>query len=111
MNNKIGIIGCGNIGRAIALGLVKSNNYIPSQLILTRRKLNYLEKLKNQDFIITSDNRLAVNEANIIIIAVEPQQLMAILDEIKKSITQNHIIENLDGSLVVVYLKPYKTVY
>jgi pyrroline-5-carboxylate reductase len=81
--SKISIIGCGNIGSAIAYGLVKSKMYKESDIILTRRRKNDLQKFSDDGFSVTLDNKKAMEESAIIILAVTPQQLNAVLDDIK----------------------------
>ncbi len=81
--NKISIIGCGNIGSAIASGIVKSGKYKPSEIILTRRRINDLAEFTDKGFITSSDNKKAVTETKIIILAVTPQQLNSVMEDIK----------------------------
>ena len=54
---KISIIGCGNIGTAIANGLVTSKKYKYSEIILTKRKEKDLEEFKSLGFSTTTDNK------------------------------------------------------
>jgi pyrroline-5-carboxylate reductase len=76
------IIGAGNIGRAIGLGLV-ARDFLPAdRILLTRRHLGHLKDLADQGFRLEADNRKAVRDAEIVIVAVEPAQLDAVLDEI-----------------------------
>lgn len=82
MNKNIAILGAGNIGTAIATGLAASVNFEPNQITLTRRRLSLLESYAEEGFHITSDNSEAVIKSDIIIIAVEPQQVDALLSEI-----------------------------
>jgi pyrroline-5-carboxylate reductase len=79
---ELAIIGTGNIGRAIALGFVSAGRFEPSQIILTRRKVELLEDLAGKGFRTQSDNRDAVRSAGLVLVAVEPQQIDAVLDEI-----------------------------
>lgn len=87
---KIAIIGAGNIGCAMANGLKESGLYSAAQITLTRRKIASLDSYKQQGFLTTSDNKKAVEASTIIIIAVEPQQLDPVLDEIKPSLKTGH---------------------
>ena len=80
--NRLAILGTGNIGSSIADGLLDSQAFSPEQLILTRRKLHRLEKFGQRGVMTSSDNLKAVNLANILIIAVEPQQIDELLTEI-----------------------------
>ncbi len=79
---QLAILGTGNIGRAIAVGLASAGRFRPEEMILTRRNLDHLKDLAAQGFQTTSDNRNAVGRADTVIVAVEPQQLDGLLQEI-----------------------------
>jgi len=83
---KLAIIGAGNIGIAIAQGLTESGIYKTNEIILTRRNPEHIAELGKKGFTITSDNISAVNNSQIIIIAVEPQQVNPVLAEISSAI-------------------------
>lgn len=85
-NSKIAILGSGNIGLSLAKGLVKAGIYKASQIILTRRSLPALEPMQKAGYIVSTDNLEAVKKAEIVVIAVLPQQLNKLLDEIKDGI-------------------------
>ena len=78
----VAIIGTGNIGRAMALGLADAGRFQPPEIILTRRNVDRLEELKQRGFQTQTDNRDAVQRADLIVIAVEPQHLDELLQEI-----------------------------
>ena len=88
---KIAIIGVGNLGLSIAKGLLSSD--ILTSLYLTKRHVNALEGLKaNKKVVITSDNSLAITNSDILIFAVQPNHLGAILRKNSKFIKPNHTI-------------------
>lgn len=95
IDQKITIIGGGNLGSAIALGLIKSKIIQPSAITVTRRRLNLLENLQEQGVFITSDNVEASQNADIIILAIKPYQVLAIIDEIKPVLKSNQILISL----------------
>ncbi|RZM27367.1 MAG: pyrroline-5-carboxylate reductase [Pedobacter sp.] len=80
---KIAILGSGNIGTSLAKGLVKAGYAKPAQIVLTRRKVDGLTAYADLGFNTGSDNAMAVKDADIIVLAVLPQQLNQLLDEIK----------------------------
>ncbi len=89
----VAILGCGNIGLAIANGLVESKKFTPAQIILTKRRLQGLKRLKEKGFNITDDNKKAVQNSRLIIISVLPSDIIGLLKEIKPVIkTTKHII-------------------
>ena len=68
MENKIVIIGTGNLGKAIADGLLISESVKTKNLTLTRRNISKLEKYSVQGVKTSSNNIEAVKNSNIIII-------------------------------------------
>jgi len=81
---KIAIIGTGNLGYSIALGILNQSQFNYEQLYLTKRNTNSLESLKKLPKVaVLSDNKKAVSDANIILITVQPNQLQNVLEEIK----------------------------
>lgn len=79
---KICIIGSGNIGLSLARGLVAKNYCQPGQITLTRRNLAHLAEEKQAGFQISNRNARAIEHADIIVLAVLPQQLDQVLTEI-----------------------------
>jgi pyrroline-5-carboxylate reductase len=85
-SRKIAILGAGNIGTAIARGLMESGNFAPGDIVLTRRKLELLDEFKVQGFEVEGDNKKAVAAADIIIVAVEPRQVDGLLEQIGRDL-------------------------
>ncbi len=83
MKNNIAILGCGNLGIAIAKGLHKSGFIEDKHLLLTRRDLSSLRPLENERIKITKDNKKAVQAAGYVILGIQPAQLDKLLEEIK----------------------------
>ncbi len=80
MDKKITILGGGNIGSAIAKGFLA--HIPPSQLIVTRRRVEQLQPLQEKGITVTDDNPAAVKEASIVILTVRPGQVRDLLQEI-----------------------------
>lgn len=90
---KIAILGGGNLGRAIANGLQSSKITQPENIFITRKNINHLESFRDRGFIITKDNKKAVNGSEVVIISVQPQQLDILLADIKSELQpEKHII-------------------
>lgn len=88
---KIAIIGAGNLGISMAKGLLPTN--LMSSLYLTRRHTSALDEFKNNaKVVITSDNRMAVKNSDVIIFAVQPNHFESILMEVKDDLHQDHIL-------------------
>ncbi len=97
--NKIAILGGGNMGLAFARGLVKSGKFKPEQITLTRRMLRNVEAIQAEGFPATRDNAEAIKGADAIVLAVLPQQVNNVLDDIKSTVdvSSQFIISLISG--------------
>jgi pyrroline-5-carboxylate reductase len=81
-SSSIAIVGAGNLGTAIARGLVESGRYTSRDIHLTRRHCQLLEDFVKLGYPVSEDNGKAVEACDAVIVAVEPQQLDAVLDQL-----------------------------
>ena len=89
---KIGIIGAGNLGKAMAQGLL-DGGYPAESLTLTRRNTTALEEFSELGISVHSDNKKCVEESDVVILAVKPYNVLTILDEISENINpKKHMI-------------------
>ena len=88
---KAAIIGAGSLGQSIAKGLLK--NKVVSSLYLTKRNTKSITDFNiHEEVILTSDNEEAVKNSDILIFAVQPRQLEAILKNLNPLLKENHVI-------------------
>ncbi|WP_316819617.1 pyrroline-5-carboxylate reductase [Pedobacter gandavensis] len=83
---NIAILGSGNIGISLARGLVKANYAAPGQISLTRRNVDHLAPFVAQGYMVSADNAAVVATADVIVLAVLPQQLNQLMDQIRPAI-------------------------
>ena len=93
MSKKIAIIGGGNLGYAMAEGLINSGFSNPTDLTVTKRSLANLSPLADRGVTITSNNDEAVEKSEWIILAVKPFQVKEVLKEILPLLNKNkHVL-------------------
>ncbi|MDP4261840.1 MAG: pyrroline-5-carboxylate reductase [Bacteroidota bacterium] len=92
MSKRIVIIGGGNLGTAIAEGLLISKFSKSSEIIVTKRNISTLRSLKDSGVEVMSDNAQAVKKSEVIILAVKPFQVTEVLNGIKKELTGKKIL-------------------
>ncbi|WP_159633152.1 pyrroline-5-carboxylate reductase [Sphingobacterium composti Ten et al. 2007 non Yoo et al. 2007] len=90
--SKITIIGSGNIGFSLAKGLVKSNIYNAEDIVLTRRTLASLSEEVALGFGVSADNSTAIEGAEIVVLAVLPQQIKKVMEDIASNVQPNQIM-------------------
>jgi pyrroline-5-carboxylate reductase len=92
MDQKITIIGAGNLGSAIAKGLLINGFIKPDQLVITRRNTFSLSQFADLGVKVTSNNTEAAEASDIIILAVKPYNYQDVLEEIKTVVHTKQIL-------------------
>ena len=88
---KIAIIGVGNMGGAIAAGLLKSGFVPASDISVSDRKEKTLQKMKKLGLTTFQDNLKASGDADVIIVAVKPYHIESVVKELKPILTPDKI--------------------
>jgi pyrroline-5-carboxylate reductase len=83
MNKKIAIIGGGNLGTAIAEGLIQSGFVQSKHILVTKRNTRTLLGLEKKGVLVSNKNEEAVRYADLVILAVKPFQVKDILGSLK----------------------------
>lgn len=81
---KIAILGGGNLGGAIAEGLIKSEFVSPGQITVTRRNVDAIGHLKSLGVNVTSENDTAVRNSDVIIVSLKPYNVKEVLEGIRQ---------------------------
>jgi len=90
---QITIIGGGNLGVSISKGLLKLDEFSYDNIVISEKRDLRIEFLKKEGFIhIEKNNIKAIENSDIIIISVKPQQIKEVLIEIKDNIKPNEQI-------------------
>ena len=105
MNKKIAIIGGGNLGSAIAEGLLKSKFCKSYDITITKRKIITLQKLKDKGVIVTANNAEAVRNSELIILAVKPYQVSDVLNSFKKELSAKHILVSVVTGVLITEIE------
>src|SRR5215212_5266549 len=92
MNKRIAIIGGGNLGTAIAEGLIKSGFVLPEHIIITKRNIKTLRHLEEKGVLVSSNNKEAVQFADLVLLCVKPFQVNDVLDEVKDQLRSSHVV-------------------
>ncbi|WP_281541383.1 pyrroline-5-carboxylate reductase [Maribacter aestuarii] len=88
---KIAIIGTGNLGLSIAKGILHSNG--ATSMYLTKRNISDIQDfVKYGNVTVTTDNRKAVENSDILIFAVQPGHFAKILEDTKDLLTEKHVV-------------------
>ncbi|GAA3760400.1 pyrroline-5-carboxylate reductase [Flavobacterium ginsengiterrae] len=101
---KVHIIGGGNLGVSIALGIAKFSKN--NQITVTRRNTASIQYLAEYGITVSNDNKHNIQEADVVILTIKPYQVDTVLAEILPVIQNKTIASAVSGlSLDVLQTK------
>ncbi len=107
---KIAIIGGGNMGGAIACGLTQGTLISAENITVSDLNEKALEALKvyNNKINVTSNNKAAIDEADIIVVALKPWLMESALEQMKHDIDfEKQIIVSIAAGITFDNLNEY----
>ena len=103
-NKKIAIIGVGNMGGAIAVGLLKSGFVPASEIFVADRKQSILSKFEELGIHTFQSNLDAAKNADVIIVAVKPYHIEGVINEIKPVLAEDKIFISIVAGVGITEL-------
>ncbi|MDY5912659.1 MAG: pyrroline-5-carboxylate reductase [Inconstantimicrobium porci] len=101
MNKKIGFIGCGNMGHAILKGIIDSGLCNVSDVFVSARTKETLEKIRNELAVNVCSNIEVAQKSDILFIAVKPNIFKSIIDEIKSFVSNDTVIVSIAAGVTI----------
>ncbi len=103
---KITIIGGGKMGSIIAQGLVDNKIASFKNIIITDIDASRLDFLRSSMKIkVSHDNAKAAKEADIIILAVKPQNMAATLQEIRSAVDKSKLVISIAAGITTNFIE------
>lgn len=96
------------MGGAFAAGLLKSDIFRADDITVANPHENKLERFAQSGASVTTDNKVAIAGADYIVIAVKPQVVKTVIDEIKTDMDYNsQTIINMAASISIAQLSEW----
>jgi pyrroline-5-carboxylate reductase len=96
------------MGEALVAGLIRSRRWKPSQITVTDVRPEQLERLKKNYKVRTSaDNRWAVRDADIVLLAVKPQHMKHVLEDLGPVIRQSQLVLSIAAGITTTFLETF----
>ncbi len=90
---SVGFIGAGNMAGALIRGVLAAGLCVPSSVYASDVEREKLQKLKRETKIhALADNLALVQESRVVVLAVKPQDLDGVLQEIRAAVSQHHLL-------------------
>jgi pyrroline-5-carboxylate reductase len=102
LNKKIGFIGAGKMAQAMIEGILKSKIIPKENMIASAKSISTVDKIKTNYLIAATNNNLEVaRAADILFLAVKPNQYAEVIDEIKNELNQDCIIITIAAGITL----------
>lgn len=102
MTKKIAIIGAGNMGYALAVGLTKAGITAKNNIILSDKDKKKLAFCETEKFSVSTDNKKAVTMADIVFLAVKPHLVKDVLKDIQPVLkADRHILVSVAAKTTI----------
>lgn len=89
---SIAILGGGNLGNALAEGILTNSLVMPDKLWVTRNNIEKSSHLAEKGIRVTSNNQEATRTSEVIILALKPYKIKEVLEEIMPQLTTDKIV-------------------
>lgn len=105
---KIGFVGAGAMAEAIAGGMIRKKLYQGREMIFSNRNQDKLASVVNQfQAVAASNNDEIIQSAEIIIMAVKPQQFPIVCQQLKVTPESGQVIVSIMGGIPLATLEQY----
>ena len=105
-NKKICIIGTGNMGEALVSGLIGSDSSSPEKIICTDVREDALKAIQKKYGVRTSSSNLeAVTKSDIVIYAVKPQIMAAVIKETAEKLDMSKLVISIAAGVPMAALE------
>ncbi|MCR1953071.1 MULTISPECIES: pyrroline-5-carboxylate reductase [unclassified Clostridium] len=100
MNEKIGFIGCGNMGKAMLNGLINSNYTSVDNIIVSMRSEESKNNIMNEFNVKCTLNNIEVARfSDVLFLAVKPNMYKSIINEIRDYLKKDTIIISIAAGI------------
>jgi len=104
---KIGVIGAGNMGQALVRGLVEKSVY-PQNISIFDVDKKKLDAVKKEAHVkIAKSNRQCVSLSDVVILAVKPQMIQEVVEEIASGIDKDALVISIAAGVPIAKIESY----
>jgi len=104
---KIGVIGAGNMGQALVRGLVEKSVY-PQNISIFDVDKKKLDTVKKEAHVkIAKSNRQCVSLSDVVILAVKPQMIQEVVEEIASGLDKDALVISIAAGVPIAKIESY----
>lgn len=101
-SQRIGMLGAGNMAGALIRGLLASKSVTPDQIVASDVRADHLKELEAKYGIKTfSDNRKLAAASNLVVLAVKPQVIDRVLDQMSDAFAPDTLLVSIAAGVPI----------
>jgi pyrroline-5-carboxylate reductase len=104
MSEKVAILGAGKMGEALMSGLLRAGR-APADVVFTERHLERTKLLEERYGVTGVGTAEAAERADTLLVAVKPQEMGALLDELAPVVTPANLVITIAAGIPTSYLE------
>jgi pyrroline-5-carboxylate reductase len=97
--SKIGFIGAGNMAEAIIKGIIDARTYRPEDILIADVRKDRLDELAEKYNVSFTTNAKLAKAVDILVLSIKPQNMIAVLSEIKNSVNKDTLIVSIAAGI------------
>lgn len=102
----IAVVGAGKMGEILACGMVRSGKRRPEQICLADIDAGRVNALvRAHGFRSAGGNREAVSSAGLVLLAVKPQDIAGVLEEVSSAIGPDHLVLSIAAGIATKFIE------
>jgi pyrroline-5-carboxylate reductase len=106
LGKKLAFLGGGNMAEALVRGLLRARTSEPGEIVVTGRRAERLEELGKQYGVGTSqDNVAAAKNAEVVVLAVKPQAMGELLEQVGPVIAAQHLVISIAAGVPIAAME------
>lgn len=105
-SQSIGIVGLGRMGRCLVQGLIEAGHFSKNQIYFTTKHEETAKRVASELGInACKSNAELVGKSDLVILAVKPQNVSDVLEELKKTTTKNKTFISIIASISTEFIE------
>ena len=106
--DTIGFIGSGNMAEALIRGIISAKLYAPQNVIVSDVRPDRLAFLKEEYGVTPAENNITLcNEVDVLVLSVKPQNMTAVLEEIKGTLKETAVVISIAAGITTEKIAQY----
>lgn len=104
MSQRVAVLGAGKMGEALLAGMLRAGR-TPAEVVATERHPEWAQELRERYGVETPTNLEAVKSAEVLVVAVKPQDMAGLLGEIGSEVSAEQLLISVAAGIPTAFIE------